>query len=357
MQPLFAKLRQVCCVASDFDETVERLVADWGIGPFKCWHFRPPHLFDTTLGGAPAEWTMKLAITWLGDVQWEVIQPIEGATLYRKHLDAKGRGVQHLLMGTGDLPFEEAARRLADKGHPFGQTARLSIPARIGPLVLPALPPSVAKPAALHFGYIDMERTLRTSIELTRYPLGIPERAVLRMGEAEWCVPAGDRAFEHALPNRLVRRVVKIGIVTKDLEATARAWIDLAGVGPWHVWERPAPRHAFGARVGWAMLNDVLIEAVEPREGASPYHDVLGRRGEGVATVGVTPDGRSLAAVRARAEALGCPTTFEGSLVGDVPCVRIAARKSIATDLELLDPKDGTMQEAFDRVAPERVIA
>lgn len=351
MLPLFAKVRQVCTVAHDFEGTVEHLVRDWGIGPFKCWHFRRPQLYDTTFRGRPADYSMKLAITWLGDVQWEVITPVEGPTLYREHLEAKGPGVQHLLMSTGKIPFEAAAERLARADHPFGQTARLSIPARLGPIVLPAAPRSIARPISLHFGYVDAEATLRTNIELTRYPLGLPERSVLRWGEAGWCVPAGDRDFERPLPNRMVSRVVKITIVTRDLAGTIDWWGRLAGVGPFRVVEL-GPRQlghvtmaggapaAFEAKVAVACLDRIVLEIVQPGAGSSPHADALLARGGGVAFVGVRADRRGPADPVARAVAQGNRILMNGSLLGAGASVHLGTRATIGTDLEVF-PADG----------------
>jgi len=363
---LFAKVRQVCTVAHDFEGTVENLVTEWGIGPFKCWHFRPPHLYDTTFRGQPTPYTMKLAITWLGDVQWEVITPVDGPTLYREHLTARGPGVQHLLMSTGHVPFEEAAGRLARLGHPFGQTARVSIPARLGPLVLPAAPRSIARPISLHFGYVDAEATLGTCIELTRYPLGLPERGVLRWGEAEWCVPAGDRDFERPLPNRVVSRVVKVTILTRDLESTARSWRTLSGVGPFrafdlgphrlgHVRVGGAPA-AFEARVAVALLDRIVIELVQPGAGASPYADLLMTRGEGVAFVGVRADRHGPRDPVGSAVARGAPIRMTGSLLHTGRSVLLGTRGRIGTDLEVFEADSESLPEALERLTPDRIL-
>jgi putative intracellular protease/amidase len=331
---LFDDVRQVCTVVDDFETTVENLVDQLGIGPFRCWHFRPPRLHDTTYRGKPASYSMKLAITWLDDMQWEVITPVDGPTLYRDHLERHGRGVQHLLMSTGNVPFEEASERLAALDHPFGQTAKLNAEVQFGRVTLPPLPNRVAGPMCLQFGYIDADTTLRTNIELTRYPLGLSERFSLRGGKAEYCIPEGNARFERPLPNRRVGRLVKIAIVTRDLDATIRAYEKLVGVGPWRVFERP---NGFDARVAWARIGQALMELVQPGDGLGPYHEVLRERGEGVASLGVLPGKDGFDALVAHCTALGYQRELDRAIAGAQRGVYFGARAFIGTDLEVLD--------------------
>jgi len=364
--PLFADVRQVCTVAEDFESTVTNLVDQLGIGPFRCWHFRPPRLYGTTYRGKPAAYSMKLAITWLDDMQWEVITPVDGPTLYREHLEKHGRGVQHILMSTGDVPFEQAADALEKKGHPFGQTAKLNAVVQFGRYTLPSLPNKLAGPMALQFGYIDFESTLRTSVELTRYPLGLSERFSLRSGKAEFCIPKGKSNFERPLPNRRIGRLFKISIVTRDLDATVRAYIDLVGVGPWRVFELGPDRlryvrlagepASFRARVAWAIIGDTLIELIEPRDGRSPYHEVLETRGEGVISLGVLPGRDGFEKLVAHCAALGYAESMQGALTGSYPSSFFGARRFIGTDLEVLQPGEQSPVALFRRTEPDRII-
>ena len=333
--PLFTRVAQVCTVVDDFDATVGRLVDRLGVGPFRCWHFRAPTLYRTTLRGRPATWTMKLAITWLGDVQWEVIQPVDGATLYREHLERRGRGVQHLLMDTGATRFEAAAERLAALGHPFDQTAMVNARVKVGRVELPRVPNRLARPMSLQFGYLDLERELGSAIELTRYPLGFSERVALRAGRAERCVPDGMSDFERPLPGLRVERVARIAILTRDLEATVRLWRELAGVGPFLP---GAPSRAdLRGRVATCALGATEIALVEPAPGGdSPWHRLLATRGPCVATIGVTPRG-SYEGLIDHCRAAGWDVPWQGALDGARRSAFVAARRDLGTDLEVLD--------------------
>jgi hypothetical protein len=269
-------------------------------------------------------------------------------------------------MSTGDIPFERAAEELAKRGHPFGQTAKLNAVVQFGRYTLPPLPNKLAGPMALQFGYIDAEATLRTSIELTRYPLGFSERFSLRSGKAEFCIPKGNARFEKPLPNRRVGRLVKISIVTRDLDATVRAYLDVVGIGPWRIFDLGPDRlryvriagepAGFRARVAWAIIGDTLIELIEPREGRSPYHEALETRGEGVCSLGVLPGRDGFEKLIGHGAALGYAESMQGALTGSYPSSYFGARRFIGTDLEVLEPGEQSPVALFRRTEPDRIV-
>jgi hypothetical protein len=364
--PIFADVRQVCTVVDDFEPTIQNLVDHLGIGPFRCWHFRPPRLYSTTYRGEPEKYSMKLAMTWLDDVQWEVITPVDGRTMYRDHLETRGRGVQHILMGTGEIPFEAAVEHLAQRGHPFGQTAKLNAEVQIRRVTLPSMPNKLAGPMSLQFGYVDAEATMRSSFELTRYPLGFSERFALRSGKPEFCIPEGNARFERPLPTRRVGRVAKITIVTRDVDATVRNYVDVVRVGPWRIFEVGPERSArlqvdgvagrFRAKVAWGFVGDTLFELVEPLDGASPYRHVLDTRGEGVAAVGVLPGREGFDALLDHCKSLGYSVSLRGALRGDHPSAYLGARRWIGTDLEIVAPPSDTFKALFHGGDADRVL-
>jgi methylmalonyl-CoA/ethylmalonyl-CoA epimerase len=95
---MITKITQFAIVTPNCDDTVLQMQEALNLGPLKIWDFKYPGIFDTTIDGKPAAWTMKLAFGWLGGMQFEVIEPTSGATLYQEFLNrTKEAGVQHLL--------------------------------------------------------------------------------------------------------------------------------------------------------------------------------------------------------------------------------------------------------------------
>lgn len=106
---------QVCVVTRDYRRTLEGFVRA-GIGPWAVYDFAPPLLTDTTYRGEPAHYSMKLCLAWTGDMLWEVIQPLEGPSIYTEFLDRHGEGIQHVAVSCGDLSMAERTREFEARG-------------------------------------------------------------------------------------------------------------------------------------------------------------------------------------------------------------------------------------------------
>src|SRR4051794_22352841 len=96
------EIRQVCLVTNDFEGTLRELTARFGLGPFKCWYLRAPRVFGRKFRAKAVPWTIKLAIAWVGEMQLEVIQPVDGPSALGEYASrqAEGGGIHHLLVAT-----------------------------------------------------------------------------------------------------------------------------------------------------------------------------------------------------------------------------------------------------------------
>ena len=274
-QALIRGLTQVCIVAEDFEKTVRSLASRFGIGPWKCWDYTPPAIFDSQRDGRAVPWTLKLGVAWVGEVQLEVIQPTGGPTVYREHLDAHGEGLQHLLVQTGPGYFE-AIRSFEAAGYPAFQSARINPPMQAGPLPLPALPGFLARPFALQFTYHDTRQALGTVLEISKMPPGISFRLGVRLGRPDFVVEAGSSITP-------VTSIDSVLIVVPDLDMAMRRWTAL-GVGPW------SRAEAVGARSASASLPPVRLDLSEP-SGPGMYRDLLESHGPGIQVLGVSGAG------------------------------------------------------------------
>jgi hypothetical protein len=305
---------------------------------------------------------MKLGVTWVGDVVWEVIEPLEGASLYREYLEARGPGVQHVAADTRHVSFQEAAERLAQHSHPFAQTGAFTIADPISRRVLPV---PARRAVSAQFGYVDGRTTLRTAVELIRYPFNLSERFCLRTGKPDYSIPGDGARFEEPLANLRIGRLVKIGIVTRDLASTACHWMNIAGVERWHLFDVDSDRVAeitdYGSadadriRVGWALIGSTLLELVQPTGGSGLFQSLLDTSGEGVAWLGVTARS-SFNALVEYCERLGYRNRMRGPLVGRHSSAWFEARDSIGTDVEVLSP-DEQAELLFTSVTPDQILA
>ena len=80
----------------DLEATTRRYVDDYGIGPWDIHEFNAGNEEDLHEHGQPVERSWRLAITMVGGVQWELIEPLDDESDYARFLAAKGEGVHHV---------------------------------------------------------------------------------------------------------------------------------------------------------------------------------------------------------------------------------------------------------------------
>src|SRR4030042_4647618 len=84
---------QIGMVVKDMHKAVEYYSSIFGIGPFTVYEFVPEkHWFMEE----PSHLKLGMGKAMLGDVELELIQPIEGRSFHKEFLETHGEGVQHL---------------------------------------------------------------------------------------------------------------------------------------------------------------------------------------------------------------------------------------------------------------------
>jgi catechol 2,3-dioxygenase-like lactoylglutathione lyase family enzyme len=113
---------QIAWVTADLDATETALTGLLGV---RKWvripdvHFAP----DTcSYHGKPADFLASISLSYLGDMQLELIQPVRGENVYSDFLAAAGPGLHHICV-EADSPeeFDAALADAADRGAPVVQ--------------------------------------------------------------------------------------------------------------------------------------------------------------------------------------------------------------------------------------------
>ena len=104
-------LTQVGVVVKDVEKVVERL-GELGIGPFDKMELPPEREEYFREKRMYAEFDIRG--TRMGNVQLELIQPLEGDSPHKEFLETKGEGIQHVMYQVDNL--EETVKELTDKG-------------------------------------------------------------------------------------------------------------------------------------------------------------------------------------------------------------------------------------------------
>ncbi len=112
---------QVAVVVRDLDRAMERYVDEVGIGPWSVYTFSPDWI-RMTFRGEERGYVMKLALAQVGDVMYELIEPVQGPNTYEEFLNARGEGLHHLGYFVDDI--DAAIEEMEGKGFPLLQSGR-----------------------------------------------------------------------------------------------------------------------------------------------------------------------------------------------------------------------------------------
>jgi hypothetical protein len=100
-------------VVEQLDETVERYHRMFGIGPWHFYTYGRPLLRQMSYRGEPADYRMRIALSYFGPTRIELIELGEGDTVYGDFVRQHGYGVQHLGVLVDDMAEALAVAREA----------------------------------------------------------------------------------------------------------------------------------------------------------------------------------------------------------------------------------------------------
>ena len=108
------RLVQIGIVVPDRDRTTQLLTSLFGIGPFHSVEWPDRVESKYYYRGVEEQVRIKQAFVQLGDVEVELIQPLEGRSGYQDFLDQTGGGIHHVLFEVKDI--DSAIEELATSG-------------------------------------------------------------------------------------------------------------------------------------------------------------------------------------------------------------------------------------------------
>jgi len=144
-------IAQICVIVPDLDRAVANYWNVFGIGPWSFYTYGKPLVKRMTRHGQPSEYKMRVALANVGPMRIELIEPLEGDTVYSEFVEKHGYGVHHVgvlieEMETALKQAKEARLDMTQDGAGFG-------PDDDG-----------------HYAYLATEDLLGTTIELIERP-------------------------------------------------------------------------------------------------------------------------------------------------------------------------------------------
>ncbi len=101
--PQSSGFKQTAFVVRDLEASTAAYWRHFRMGPWTGWTITPERVATAHYRGKPARFSFRHALAWRGDVQFELVQPLEGPSIFAEHLDAKGEGLHHIGMYVPDI--------------------------------------------------------------------------------------------------------------------------------------------------------------------------------------------------------------------------------------------------------------
>lgn len=146
-------LCQVAIIVPNLEAAVENYWTLFGIGDWHFYTYGKPLVQRMTYQGLPADYKMRVALSYFGPMRIELIEMLEGDTIYAEFVEEHGYGVHHFGVLVDDMPAalaaaETAGVRMTMDGAGFGLEGDG------------------------HYAYLDTEHQLGVTLELISRPKG-----------------------------------------------------------------------------------------------------------------------------------------------------------------------------------------
>lgn len=197
-------IKQICVLVDDLDTAMKNYWEKFGIGPWDIRHFTPDTVRDFYVHNEHIEagFDFICAVTWEGDVEYELIQPVEGPNIYWDYLKKYGSGLHHFkIVIPDDEELKAYVKELEEKGLKVMQTGWID--------------------NDVHY-YVDSHEQLGLTLELGNGG---------RIGEAPEVYPAKNakRPVSHR------QNIKQIAIVVDDAEKYMKNYAYYLGIDGWDV--------------------------------------------------------------------------------------------------------------------------
>jgi methylmalonyl-CoA/ethylmalonyl-CoA epimerase len=265
-------ITQVSLAVNDLEKTMELYWRAFGWSGWDVFEHREPAHHNTELRGEAVHYTLKGAEVMVGSLNFELLEPDEGPSLWKEFIAERGEGIASIAVMFQTMDEGEAVKReFAERGMP------VTMKANIGDHI--------------EYYYLDTQDRFGCLIESGS-------------GHAtDFVKPAFVYPTDDAPPTEradgLEYEITQISVVVRDLQARMEAYHEAFGWGPWKVFEADGdvvmhdceldgkPVDFFNIRWAETQVGDLNFELIEPRGGDNPWQRMLDKHGEGIGSIAV----------------------------------------------------------------------
>ncbi len=266
-------ITQISLAVRDLDKTMELYHRAFGWAPWQVFDHVPPIHQNTELRGQPVHYSLRGAEVYVGSLNFELLQPLDGPNLWSEFMDRRGEGVASIATMFLEREDGDAVKTA------FKNTFDIDVimKADIGDHI--------------EYYYLDTEEKFGCLIESGS-------------GHAiDFVKPAQVYPHPGAEPgpspiSGITYPITQVSVTVRDLESKMRAYHQAFGWGPWKIFEADGTTLMHHCewkgkpaefRVHWAetMVGDINFELIEPLAGGNPWQEFLDTNGEGISSIAV----------------------------------------------------------------------
>lgn len=260
MKPIFSDIHQIGLVVRDLKETIKDYTKNYGIYPWNIWEFNSDMVEDMEVRGSRVDYRMMVATCKSGNVDWEIIQPLDDKSIYSEFYRSYGEGLQHVNYIVKD--YDRTIRYLKDRGVSIIQYGNL-----------------VGKHIYVYFDTEgDAKHIMETSTDLPGFKSRKPQ-SVYPMEDDK-------------VPEPIFNRIEQIGIVVKDIKNTTASLENKYILKPWEFYmldqstvkdmkiNGEKQNHSFDMAL--CKVGGVQLRLVKPNDDRSIFTKHLSKFGEGL---------------------------------------------------------------------------
>jgi len=123
---MLREIVHVCVVVRDVEERARAFAEKFGIGPWRIRVMKTPSN-RASVRGEPVDYTLKFGHARVGPVVLELVETVEGRTIYQEFLEEHGEGLHHIGVPT-PVPFEAELEKWRELGVEPLQANRMEDP-------------------------------------------------------------------------------------------------------------------------------------------------------------------------------------------------------------------------------------
>jgi glyoxalase/bleomycin resistance protein/dioxygenase superfamily protein len=123
------RIYQIAWVTRDLEKSMQAWVENLKIGPWTVLTFTDKTLKYLKVDDKMVTESFKflIAISWVGDMQLEIIQPVYGPTIYEAFVQKHGEGLHHIKEQIHDDSINAVLQEYRDKGIGVLQTGQFEV--------------------------------------------------------------------------------------------------------------------------------------------------------------------------------------------------------------------------------------